>query len=34
MAAAYLVLVPGAVLFVAPFAWMVSASLQHLGDMF
>ena len=33
-ALSYLILVPGALLFVAPFAWMVSASFQHLGDMF
>ena len=31
---AYLVLVPGALLFVAPFAWLVSASFQRTGDMF
>jgi multiple sugar transport system permease protein len=30
----YTVLVPVAILFVAPFAWMVSASFQQLGDMF
>jgi multiple sugar transport system permease protein len=30
----YLILVPGAILFVAPFAWLVSASFQQLGDMF
>ncbi|MEV0713736.1 carbohydrate ABC transporter permease [Asanoa sp. NPDC050611] len=30
----YLVLVPGAILFVAPFAWLVSASFQHVGDIF
>jgi multiple sugar transport system permease protein len=30
----YGVLVPGAILFVAPFAWLVSASFQHMGDMF
>lgn len=30
----YLVLFCGAVLFVAPFAWMVTASLQDVGDMF
>jgi multiple sugar transport system permease protein len=31
---AYLVLVPGALLFIAPFAWLVSASFQPIGDMF
>jgi multiple sugar transport system permease protein len=31
---AYLVLVPGAILFVAPFAWLISASFQRVGDMF
>jgi multiple sugar transport system permease protein len=31
---AYLILVPGAILFVAPFAWMVSASFQPMGDIF
>jgi multiple sugar transport system permease protein len=30
----YLILVPGAILFVAPFAWLVSASFQQIGDMF
>jgi multiple sugar transport system permease protein len=30
----YVVLVPVAVLFLAPFAWMVSASFQNIGDMF
>src|SRR5688572_20682739 len=30
----YALLVAGAVLFVAPFAWMVTASLQDVGDMF
>ncbi len=30
----YLVLVPGAILFVAPFAWLVSASFQQMGSMF
>lgn len=30
----YVLLFAGAVLFVAPFAWMVTASLQPLGDMF
>ena len=31
---AYFVLVPGAILFVAPFAWLVSASFQQMGDIF
>ena len=30
----YAVLVPGALVFVAPFAWLVSASLQDVGDIF
>jgi multiple sugar transport system permease protein len=30
----YIILVPGAVLFVAPFAWLLSASFQHVGDIF
>ena len=30
----YLILVPGALLFVAPFAWLVSASFQSMGTMF
>lgn len=30
----YIVLIVGAVLFVAPFAWMVTASLQGVGDIF
>src|SRR5215216_7791897 len=30
----YILLIAGAVLFVAPFAWMVTASLQDVGDMF
>src|SRR6266545_949687 len=30
----YVLLIAGAVLFVAPFAWMVTASLQNVGDMF
>src|SRR5215217_7568286 len=30
----YILLFAGAVLFVAPFAWMVTASLQNVGDMF
>jgi multiple sugar transport system permease protein len=31
---AYLILVPGAILFVAPFAWLISASFQPMGDIF
>jgi multiple sugar transport system permease protein len=30
----YILLLAGAVLFVAPFAWMVTASLQPVGNMF
>jgi multiple sugar transport system permease protein len=30
----YLILVAGALLFVAPFAWLVSASFQQTGDLF
>jgi multiple sugar transport system permease protein len=30
----YLLLIPGAIIFVAPFAWLVSASFQHTGDIF
>jgi multiple sugar transport system permease protein len=30
----YLVLVPGALIFVAPFAWLVSSSFKHIGDIF
>jgi multiple sugar transport system permease protein len=30
----YVVLIPVAILFLAPFAWMVSASFQQIGDMF
>jgi multiple sugar transport system permease protein len=30
----YGVLVPGALLFVAPFAWLVSSSFKHIGDIF
>jgi multiple sugar transport system permease protein len=30
----YLILVPGAILFVGPFAWLVSASFQRTGDIF
>jgi multiple sugar transport system permease protein len=33
-ALAYAILVPGALAFVAPFAWLVSASFQHVGDIF
>jgi multiple sugar transport system permease protein len=32
--AAYVILVPGAILFVAPFAWLISASFQPVGDIF
>ena len=32
--ALYLILVPGAILFMAPFAWLVSASFQPAGSMF
>jgi multiple sugar transport system permease protein len=31
---AYGILVPGALLFVAPFVWLISASFQHVGDIF
>jgi multiple sugar transport system permease protein len=31
---AYVILVPGAILFVAPFVWLVSASFQPVGDLF
>jgi multiple sugar transport system permease protein len=31
---AYAVLVPGAILFVAPLAWLISASFQPVGDIF
>lgn len=31
---AYVILVPTAILFIAPFAWLVSASFQPVGDMF
>jgi multiple sugar transport system permease protein len=34
MVLAYVILVPGAILFVAPFAWLVSASFQPVGDIF
>jgi multiple sugar transport system permease protein len=30
----YAILVPGSILFVAPFAWLVSASFQDMGSMF
>jgi multiple sugar transport system permease protein len=30
----YAVLVPGALIFVAPFAWLVSSSFKHIGDIF
>lgn len=30
----YILLTAGAIIFVAPFAWMVTASLQDVGDMF
>jgi multiple sugar transport system permease protein len=30
----YVLLFAGAIIFVAPFAWMVAASLQDVGDMF
>ena len=30
----YLILIGGSVIFIAPFAWMVTASLQDVGDMF
>ncbi len=30
----YVLLIGGGVIFVAPFAWMVTASLQDVGDMF
>src|SRR4051794_29148140 len=31
---AYVILVPGAILFIAPFAWLLSASFQSSGDIF
>jgi multiple sugar transport system permease protein len=31
---AYAILVPGAILFIAPFVWLLSASFQHVGDIF
>jgi multiple sugar transport system permease protein len=31
---AYVILVPGAILFIAPFAWLLSASFQPMGDIF
>jgi multiple sugar transport system permease protein len=30
----YAILVPGSILFVAPFAWLISASFQDMGSMF
>ncbi len=30
----YLILVFGAIVFMAPFAWLVSASFQNLGEIF
>jgi multiple sugar transport system permease protein len=33
-AVVYVVLIAGGIVFIAPFAWMVSASFQPLGDMF
>jgi multiple sugar transport system permease protein len=30
----YLVLIFGVIIFIAPFAWMVTASVQHTGDIF
>jgi multiple sugar transport system permease protein len=30
----YILLAGGAIIFVAPFAWMITASLQNVGDMF
>ena len=30
----YVILAPGAILFVAPFAWLISASFQPIGDIF
>jgi multiple sugar transport system permease protein len=34
MALLYLVLVPGAILFVAPFAWLLTSSFKPIGDIF
>jgi multiple sugar transport system permease protein len=34
MIAVYLLLIVGSILFMAPFAWMVSASFKHLQDIF
>jgi multiple sugar transport system permease protein len=34
VALAYVILVPGAILFVAPLAWLISASFQPVGDIF
>jgi multiple sugar transport system permease protein len=33
-AIAYAILVPGSILFVAPLAWLISASFQPVGDIF
>jgi len=30
----YLILVPGAIVFLAPFAWLLSSSFKHIGDIF
>jgi multiple sugar transport system permease protein len=30
----YGVLIPGAIVFLAPFAWLLSSSLKHIGDIF
>lgn len=30
----YAVLVPGAIVFLAPFAWLLSSSFKHIGDIF
>lgn len=30
----YLILAPGAILFIAPFAWLISASFQPIGEIF
>lgn len=30
----YAILIAGSIIFIAPFAWMVTASLQDVGDMF
>jgi multiple sugar transport system permease protein len=34
MALLYLIVVPGAILFVAPFAWLLSSSFKPIGDIF